>query len=142
MKNCIKSKIFKLFYLLTGLLPLVSYAQLDNSDIYKTDAVFKSGVTAGEGRNFKDFVNEILGVINLIFPILITIAFIVFFWGVSRFVLNSGNQQEREKGKKFLLWGTVALFVLLSFRGIIAFMVGEFGFGVSTIDGVLLPGKP
>lgn len=83
------------------------------------------------------YVNEM---VNILIPILETVAFIVFFWGLSKFILNSNKPAEIENGKKYMMWGILALFILLSYTAIIGIIKGEL-FGNSDTDpnSVLLP---
>ncbi len=71
------------------------------------------------GSTFKGIIDEILSIISLLNPILFAAAFLVFFWGLSKFILNSGNEAENTKGKNFMLWGILALFILFTFLAII-----------------------
>ena len=82
-------------------------------------------------RNFRGIVVEILGVVSILVPILFAVAFIVFFWGLSKFILSSDNKDDVEKGKNYMLWGILALFILVSFRAIIGLMSNELEFGSS-----------
>ncbi|HRH27006.1 MAG TPA: hypothetical protein PLZ99_02505 [Parcubacteria group bacterium] len=102
--------------IITGLYyfsPLVSLAQginLSGSTFY----------------DIMDYLNIMLRTIN---PILFSIVFIVFFWGLSKFILHSDNEQEVSKGKNYMLWGIIVLFILISFRAIISFITGDLGLG-------------
>ena len=49
--------------------------------------------------------------------ILIGLAVIVFIWGVFKFVISE-NEGEKQKGKEFILWGIVGLFVMVSIWGL------------------------
>lgn len=77
-----------------------------------------------------DYLNIMLRTIN---PILFSIAFIVFFWGLSKFILNSDNEEEIRKGKNYMVWGILVLFILISFRAIISFMTNELGLGSASV---------
>lgn len=66
-------------------------------------------------------------------PILFSLSFVVFFWGLSKFVLNSDSKEEIEKGKNYMVWAVLALFVLVSFRVIISFISSDLGLGDSNI---------
>lgn len=80
---------------------------------------------------FSSFIDEVLSVIYVIIPILSTIAFIVFFWGLSKFILNSGSKEGIEKGKDYMLWGILALFILLTVRVIIGLIATDLDIGNS-----------
>ena len=97
---------------------------------------FQGGVTACDtsdfsllGSNFKCTIIRVIELINLLIPVLFGSAFIVFFWGLSKFILNSGSSTEIENGKKYMLWGGVALFVMVSIRAIIGLIVGNLEIG-------------
>lgn len=63
-----------------------------------------------------------------IIPFLGALAFLVFVWGVARFINAAGNEKELKDSKNILIWGVVGMFVLFSIWGIITFVRGEFGF--------------
>lgn len=84
------------------------------------------------GANFKGVVDEVISYINILVPILYSLCFVVFFWGLSKFILNSGSAPEVQKGKTYMIWGVTALFVLISLRAIIGILAKEFDIGDST----------
>ncbi len=79
--------------------------------------------------DLRTFANEVVSVLNIVLNIVITIAFIAFFWGLAKFILASGNEKEITDGKQFMLYGIFALFALISFKAIILFFSGQFEFG-------------
>lgn len=79
--------------------------------------------------NVFDYFNDTLRLLN---PVLFSVAFVVFFWGLSKFILNSGNKDEIEKGKEYMIWSILALFILVSFRVIISLITSDFGLGPAT----------
>ncbi len=83
------------------------------------------------GANFKGVVYEVISYINILVPILYSLCFIAFFWGLSKFILNSGSASEVQKGKTYMIWGVTALFVLVSLRVIIGILAREFEIGDS-----------
>jgi hypothetical protein len=64
-----------------------------------------------------------------IIPLLGAIAFLVFAWGVARYIKSAGSEKEVKDSKNLLIWGVIGLFILIAIWGIIAFLQGEFGFG-------------
>ncbi len=62
-------------------------------------------------------------------PLLGAIAFLVFVYGVARFIKSAGSEKELKDSKNLLIWGIIGLFVLVTIWGIVAFLGGEFGFG-------------
>ena len=53
-------------------------------------------------------------------PILVSLALLFFFWGMANFILHAGNTEERKKGRDVMVWGLIALFVILSVAGLVA----------------------
>ena len=88
---------------------------------------------------FSGVIGYVLKLLNLVIPILFIGAFIFFFWGLSKFILNTkGNQAELEKGKNYMMWGILALFIMITYRVFVAMFSGEFGFkNVNDIKHVL-----
>jgi hypothetical protein len=84
------------------------------------------------GNNFKTVVLEVLSVLGLAIPLLFAMAFVVFFWGLSKFILHSDSKADIDKGKDYMFWGVIALFVLVSFRAIISLISSDLGLGNST----------
>ena len=58
------------------------------------------------------------------------IALFVFIWGIVTFIVKSGDDKEIAAGKKRMIWGVVALFVIVSVWGLVA-LLGQL-FGVQT----------
>ena len=108
MKNAIsKSSLIKLSYL-TFLIPSITFA-------FAVD--------------LRGLVGQFFDLFKIALPLLNGIAFLLFFWGLAKFVLHAGDSKQLDEGKQFMIWGVVALFVLVSFWGILQFLSSQFGFG-------------
>ncbi len=84
------------------------------------------------GSTFAQTVAYVVSLIGALIPILFSLAFILFFWGLSKFILNAGNEKGRQEGQNYMLWGVLALFILLTFRTITSFISTDLGIGTST----------
>ncbi|MEI6352698.1 MAG: hypothetical protein WCO35_02055 [Candidatus Nomurabacteria bacterium] len=77
------------------------------------------------GQSFTDNVLTTAG------TVLMTAAFVVFFYGVVMFLIgrvaDKGDLKSLEKGKEFMLWGLIALFVMVTAWGIITFVQSTLG---------------
>ncbi len=82
-----------------------------------------------KASTFRSFILYILSIIYVLIPILFALAFIFFFWGLSKFILNSGSKTDIDNGKNYMIWGIVILFVLISFRTIIGLISKELEIG-------------
>ena len=87
--------------------------------------------------NFNSVVNEIVSILSLLRPLLMGCAFLLFFWGLSLFILNSDKPEKIKDGRNYMLWGILALFILLTYGVIVQMMASEFG--VDTNKPIFLP---
>lgn len=55
---------------------------------------------------------------RFIIPLLFAVALVAFIWGVLRYLMNAADSKERAQGRNFMIWGIVALFVMLSVWGL------------------------
>lgn len=78
--------------------------------------------------DLRGVVNLFLDLINITLPVLAGIALLVFFKGLLDLILNAGDTKAIDAGKKTMVWGLVALFVMVSVWGILAFFYRDFGF--------------
>ncbi|MCU0660422.1 MAG: hypothetical protein MUD00_02300, partial [Candidatus Pacebacteria bacterium] len=53
-------------------------------------------------------------VIKLLIPVFIAASLGLFVYGVVIYFINADNAEKRRDGSKFMLWGIVALFVMIS----------------------------
>jgi hypothetical protein len=53
---------------------------------------------------------------------LMALALAVFIWGVVLFVAKAGDDTERAKGKKRIVWGIIGLVVIVSLWGIVTML--------------------
>ncbi len=68
------------------------------------------------------FTIQSILLIRAIVPVLAGIALLLFIWGLIMFILQSGNEQAKEEGKKRMFWGIIALFVLVAVWGLVALL--------------------
>ena len=78
--------------------------------------------------------------INFALAILIGIAIIAFFWGLLRYLLSAKGGPEQNKASMLMVWGLVAIFVMLSIFGIVRLMQVTFGLeGASSVEAPAIP---
>ena len=84
---------------------------------------------------FQDLLCYVTRIINdSVIPLIFALAVAMFVWGVVQFVINSSEEAKKDKGKQFMLWGIIALAVMLSVWGLVAILGDTFN-----IDTSLLP---
>ena len=71
---------------------------------------------------------------KFIIPFIFALALAAFIWGVVQFfILNSDEEAKREQGKQFIIWGLVALAVMLSVWGLVRILGNTFGINTNVI---------
>lgn len=71
-------------------------------------------ILQGYSASIIDVINDIL------VPVLFAVAFITFLWGVYQyFILGAANEEERKKGRQFVLWGIIGFFIIGSLWGLV-----------------------
>jgi len=65
--------------------------------------------------------------INTLTPIVVALALLYFFWGLAKYILSSGDEAEKDKGKNMMIWGIIALFVMVSVWGIVGLLGNTLG---------------
>ncbi len=78
--------------------------------------------------NLKELVLLIVDLINTATPVLGGIGLLVFFWGLGKFIKNSGDAKNHEDGKNLMIWGVVGFFVMFAVWGIVQFAQTSLGF--------------
>ena len=72
---------------------------------------------------------NILYIINdILVPVLFSIAFIVFLYGVfAKYILSNGDQDKVAEGHKLILWGLIGFAVMISIWGLVNVVANTFG---------------
>ena len=70
-------------------------------------------------------------IVQPIVYLLFSVAFLVFIWGVFKMIKNSDSEEEREKGKKVMLWGGIGLLIMFGAYGILEIVKGTFGLNIT-----------
>ncbi|MCK5060073.1 MAG: hypothetical protein KAR00_02975 [Candidatus Pacebacteria bacterium] len=82
--------------------------------------------------NVQTLVQAIGSIVDLLIPIAFAAALLFFFWGLAMYLLAGGNEEAQTKGKTMMLWGVIALFVMASIWGIVAFINQALGIQETT----------
>ena len=84
-------------------------------------------------NNVFDFQIFLFDLLNTFTELLWVVSVAVFFWGLVKFIKNSTDSAEHEKGKQFIIWGIISFLVLASLWGIVnIFLIDTLGLQLST----------
>jgi hypothetical protein len=76
-------------------------------------------------RGLDDVLATVSNLIGLVVPILIALAVVFFFYGLATYILKAG--EEKSKGLNIMIWGIIAIFVMVSVWGLVRLVQGTFG---------------
>lgn len=108
------------FTALSFVLPVITLAQTPiRSPLYRPPAGGSSGGIEG-------VITVIQRILNLLLPVVVTLALLLFIWGLVIFIKNAGNEEGRKEGKRRMGWGIVAIFVIITIWGIVRLIAGTF----------------
>lgn len=92
--------------------------------------------------NIDTLVRSIGRIVDLSLPIVIAIALLGFFWGLVKFIFAQGDETAKVEAKKIMLWGLVALFVMISVWGLVRFAQRAFGLQEGGGESITTPRVP
>jgi hypothetical protein len=72
-------------------------------------------------------------IINPFIGFLFVLATVWFLIGLARFFL-AGSPEDRETGKKHMVWGLIGMFIMVSVFGIMTLIVNTFGINLAEFD--------
>lgn len=79
----------------------------------------------GELSNLNGLLRGIGNLVSTALPIVIAIALLAFFWGLVKFIF--AGEEGKKEGKSLMIWGLVALFVMVSVWGLVRFIGNALG---------------
>ncbi|MBU1558016.1 hypothetical protein KKC45_03580 [Patescibacteria group bacterium] len=86
-------------------------------------------------ENFQGLIGRAVELISLMVPLLISASVLLFIYGIARYIYYGDSDTKREEGRNFMMWGIIALFVMVSIWPLVG-IVRETIFGSSgdTVD--------
>ncbi len=83
------------------------------------------------GTLIQSFTGTVVKALGTLF---MGLAMVAFLWGIASYIwaIREGNSTKIDEGKKFMMWGLIALFVMFSVYGIVKFFQTELGLPDST----------
>lgn len=147
--NYMKKAIFILFVCSVFLTPPLVFAQtqvFDDGSTLTTDSEGKvsatnatdpspavsqtkpaaGGINDSYLRYYRDVI--IWTINNVLLPVVISIAFIVFIWGVYKyFILGAANEDKRAEGRQLVLWGVIGFVIIFTVWGLVNIVSATLG---------------
>jgi uncharacterized membrane protein YidH (DUF202 family) len=97
------------------LTPLLAFAQIATG--------------AGGGGAFETLLRNILNFTNtVLIPFIIGIGFLVFVWGMFKFFIVGGaNEEAKEQGKSLMIYATLGFLLIIVFWGVVNLLTSSTG---------------
>ena len=91
--------------------------------------VSTGGGTGCDTGDICGVASTILFIINdVLVPVLFAVAFIVFIYGVAKaYIFSGGDSEAVSQGHRLILWGLIALVVMISLWGLVNVVANTFG---------------
>ncbi len=78
-------------------------------------------------KSLTDLINFFTCLIkNSVIPLLMTLAVAGFVYGIIKFFLNPDSEEKKKEGKSFMVWGLIAIFVMVSVWGLVGILRNTF----------------
>jgi len=75
----------------------------------------------------EDLIGGIGGILRTLVPILVTLALVVFIWGLIRYIASGGDEEKRKEARQTMIWGVIIFAVIVSIWGLVALLRSIFG---------------
>ena len=83
--------------------------------------------------------SSVNGLINQLIPIIISIALLFFLVGIVQYVTAGGDEERRTAARGMIIFGIIALFVMVSVWGFVNILTKTFFSGQATQGPVTIP---
>lgn len=80
-----------------------------------------------QAGSIEEVMDTIFNLLNQLIPILISIAVVWFIWGVVQFVTAGADEEKRKGGRNTMIFGIIAIFVIVAVWGLVNILEGTFG---------------
>lgn len=115
------------FVLILGLFSFGFYDVFAVGGLNATQSVNTAGLCPKNVSNLDGLLSWFhCMVVRALIPLLMGVATFSFIFGVFKFFLNPENVSKQADGKKYITWGLVGLFLMVSMWGIVGVFTNTF----------------
>ena len=90
-------------------------------------------------QNAEDIITRIMSVLNVVVPLLIAVAVVIFLYGVIKYITAGGDEEKRKESRNVMIYGIVGLFVMVAVWGLVNVLISTFGLETTV---PIVPGLP
>jgi len=125
-----KKKIVSSLFLVATTLSMFAFAAVPMASAVSTAAPLVAGSSGADSivqTRLLSIVETIKSIVRSAIPVVFALAIIYFFWGLAQYILNSGDTEGREEGKNRMIYGVLAIFVMVSVFGLVQLIGNTIG---------------
>ena len=74
----------------------------------------------------KHTLGTLSGIINQLIPLVLALAVLAFFWGLTMYLMDAANSEKKKDGIRIMVMGVIVIFVMVSLWGIIRVLQSTF----------------
>jgi len=100
--------------------------------------VFGQNTIPTGGGEFGTLLRNIITFINgILIPFILGIGFLVFVWGMFRYFIAGGaNDEAKEQGKSLMIYATLGFVLIIIFWGVVNLVAQSTGLENATLDSI------
>ena len=72
-------------------------------------------------------LSVIHGIVDVVIPLLMTIAIAVFLYGIVLYISSGGDSEREKNARGYIIYGVIGLFALVAFWGLVTVLAQTFG---------------
>tara|TARA_Y100000031_G_C7991980_1_gene279621 strand:- start:51 stop:443 length:393 start_codon:yes stop_codon:yes gene_type:complete len=84
-------------------------------------------------QSIQEVIDIILNILAAVIPLLAAAALVGFVWGGAKFIYAADDATQRKEGRQVMLYGVIALFVIMTVWGLVALLGDTFGIRTSVL---------
>lgn len=105
--------------------------------IYAVLAFSPALAFAADLSNLQQILDFIQRTVRTLIPIVFGLAIVYFFWGLVQYIRSAGDPKKAAEGKSIMIYGVIAIAVMISIYGLAAWL--QQAFGISATSTVNVP---
>jgi len=94
------------------------------------------------GMTLFGLLSKLSVLIAAVIPSIMALTVLVIVWGIFRYIASGDEEEKREEGKKFVVYGIIGLFIMVSIWGLVNLLRGTFQLSATPANVPALPAIP
>lgn len=95
--------------------------------LYTVLALGPSIAFAQQLQGVTNLLNSISRLVDGALPVVVGLALLAFFWGLMKFIFAAGSEDNKEDGKRIMIYGLIGMFVMVAVWGLVGFIADNVG---------------